>query len=53
MFSLHSFTHSLSPRALRAHPARMLIPAVVLSLSAASAFAAGASEARNPAVNCE
>jgi TonB family protein len=40
---------SLSPRALRAHPARMLIPAVVLSLAAGSAFAGGTGEsgARN------
>lgn len=54
MFALNSLSlSSLSLRSLRAHPARMLIPAVMLSLTAASAFAAGESEARNPSATCE
>lgn len=52
MFSLHSLSH-LSPRSLHAHPARMLMAAAVLSLGAASAFAAGVSEAPTPSATCE
>lgn len=55
MFSFPSLS-SLSLRSMRAHPARMLLPAVMLSLAAGSAFATGESGARNApaaAATCE
>lgn len=53
MFAFHSLP-GFSSRSLRAHPARMLMAAAVLSLGAASAFAAGVSDARNPsAATCD
>lgn len=54
MFSFHlpSLSH-LSLRSMRTHPARLLIPAVMLSLAAGSAFGAGESGARTPTAKCE